>query len=72
MKGPRFLSQKSQKKMDLVIRQNREKIRNFKQIAFHHLIGATFKQVVVEDQVCVFFAGVVLCDMWDLHSPTRD
>lgn len=39
--------------MDLVIRQNREKIRNFKQITFHHLVGATFKQVVVEDQVCV-------------------
>lgn len=53
LKGPQFINQIFQKKMDLTVRQNREKIQNFK-AATLHLIRGTSKQAAADKQVCVF------------------
>lgn len=46
--------------MNLVVRQNKEKITNFRLILFHHLIGAKYRQVEGEDQVRLYIAQCTL------------
>lgn len=57
--------------MDLVIRPDREKIRNFKQMTFHPSVGATSWQVVAEEQVCVSVAIFTVSVEARLHFPTH-